>query len=104
MRKLLTGLLLSLFVLLVQHGALLHAVEHLGVQGSANGLDPDEPGSDVVCNACVASSFVSGAMPITESPFALRRDLAFHSVHACSVPSARLDAPPTHSRGPPIVL
>jgi hypothetical protein len=49
MRKLFTGLLLSMLLLLTQQGAVLHELGHLSAAQTQTDPDQDHPGAAVLC-------------------------------------------------------
>lgn len=104
MRKLFSGILLSVFVLLAQHGAVLHELSHLSATASQADEDAEHPGTVVACAACLALSQVGSGTPVDATPPPLRCDLAFEA-HACAtLPEETPTLVPPRSRGPPIRL
>ncbi|MBM3394616.1 MAG: hypothetical protein FJY37_08300 [Betaproteobacteria bacterium] len=90
--------LLALLFLLAQHAALAHGVAHLGVQG--DGDEPSLPHSSKVCEQCLYSAHLGGAL--AAKPLVFQNDAVGHfggqcaaSVHVATV------RPPFSSRAPP---
>jgi hypothetical protein len=101
MPKLFSRLLLSVFLLLAQHGALLHELHHAADARTQTGGDHEHHATSDACSACHAfSQVVAGA---AADGGAVR----WVSVVALTVPAWRgtliiaPDEPPVRSRGPP---
>jgi hypothetical protein len=99
-RRLLSSLLLSLCLVIVQEGALLHALAH-DREGVGQPADDDiaQPGDDV-CLTCLALADLAGAMaPTVATPLLLALDFNWSAVPR---PGSRTPEPPrASSRGPP---
>ncbi|MBL0726440.1 hypothetical protein [Piscinibacter sp. HJYY11] len=104
MRKLLSTLLLSVFVLLAQHGAVLHELSHLAAASSPADGDAEHRGAAVACASCLALSHVGLGVALDAEGPRLRSDLAFEA-HAWANPPDHTATPvPPRSRGPPVHL
>jgi hypothetical protein len=96
--------LLSLFLLLAQHGALLHELGHLA-SGSAAGasVHADEHAFDGrSCPTCQAFSQVASAVGAHASAFSVP-PAAIVRVPESGSTLATVDSPRPRSRGPPLV-
>jgi hypothetical protein len=108
MRKFCLSLLLPLFMLLAQQGAVWHEIGHLGraattAAGSAGADAPRQQPLDRLCASCLSFAHLAAAaghaLPALP-PVALR--------HALTATAAAVfiaaDAPSARSRGPPAAL
>lgn len=114
MRKHLLHLLLPLFMLLSQQGAVWHGIGHLvpatdAAHASADRdagqahADPDEASADRLCELCLA--FDDLAASARSEPPVLRLAEAGHVQTATHAAASRPDpAPQPRSRGPPLTL
>lgn len=123
MRKHLLHLLLPLFMLLSQQGAVWHGIGHLtdGQRSAAAGsaaahaadahgahddqthADPDPLSADQLCEICLA--FDDLAASARSEPPALALAVASHVQAPLAAPASRSQpAPQPRSRGPPLVL
>lgn len=106
MRKLLLSLLLPIFLLLSQQGAVVHAMSHLADdmsrvldgQGKAG-----HPAGDLQCEACLAFAHLAGVASAHVVPPALLCFSLQAPVNEAPVFIAA-DAPTARSRGPPRFL
>lgn len=120
MRKPLLHLLLPLFMLLSQQGAVWHGIGHLaGPRGapasqtvaSAQGahdhgqsaVDTDELTSEQLCELCLAFDDLA-ASARSEPPVLALADAAHVQASAAELSSRSQPAPLPRSRGPPLVL
>ncbi len=102
MRRISLAWLLSLLLVLVQHGALLHELGHLGhgERGSAPALRADPQHSDAVCPTCEAFAQVTNPASGTASTLAASAAVYLPT----PAPVVRVIAAETltpRSRGPP---
>lgn len=118
MRKHLLHLLLPLFMLLSQQGAVWHGIGHLtDAQGRGHATagatvahddgrphaDPDERSADQLCELCLA--FDDLAASARSEPPALALVEAVHVLAPRREPASRAEpAPQPRSRGPPVLL
>lgn len=117
MRKHLLHLLLPLFMLLSQQGAVWHGIGHLtGARGHAPATasvqaghddvahaDPDDLSADQLCEVCLAFDDLAASARAEAPVLALVE--AVHVQAAAAERVARsMPAPPPRSRGPPLAI
>ncbi len=124
MRKHLLHLLLPLFMLLSQQGAVWHGIGHLtGARGHASAgavlahaaasaqdghddvahADPDDRSADQLCEVCLAFDDLAASARAEAPVLALAE--AVHVQAAAAERVARsMPAPPPRSRGPPLAI
>jgi hypothetical protein len=113
MRKLYISLLLPFLMLLVQQGAVWHAIEHMGASDAvtvASSTGPQDKAqqdkelpADKLCEMCLAFAQLNGT---TKTDVPLLSLLSFSHAMAqwVETPAATADAPALRNRGPPISL
>jgi hypothetical protein len=101
MRKVYLALVLPLFMLLSQQGAVLHEIGHLSETPSP--LEQKRQPADKLCETCLAFAHLSAAAKPEVPQIALP---AFqHALPSADpVPYVAADAPSQRSRGPPTFL
>jgi hypothetical protein len=104
MRKLFTGLLLSMLLLLTQQGAVLHELGHLSAAQTQTDPDQDHPGAAVLCATCLALSHIGSGAHELAAPLPLLAHLTFAAPgHAALRGNTPAGLTP-RSRGPPTRL
>lgn len=103
MRKLYLTLLLPLFLLLSQQGALLHELSHYSDAESSSQRQKQHPNGDA-CDDCLSFAHILGAVkPDVQAP-RLLPDLAHHLAATVLAQATQAAAPVPRSRGPPALL
>jgi hypothetical protein len=123
MRKHLLHLLLPLFMLLSQQGAVWHGIGHLtGARGHASAgaafahapsaedghddvthADPDDLSTDRLCEVCLAFDDLA-ASARAEAPVLALAEAVHVQAAAVERATRSLPAPPPRSRGPPLAI
>lgn len=102
MRKLYLSLLLPLFLLISQQGALLHELSHYQHSGQTE-HQKQHPGGEH-CKACLSFAHIAGAAKTESLSVPLLVNLSFHYAAAIWSGFAEAPAPAPRSRGPPAFL
>lgn len=104
MRSLLRVLMLSIALLLVQQGAVMHELAHAVAQTSPDSDTDHREDVAALCAGCVAFSHVVSSTFHGDVRPALDDRLAFVLTGAASTPGAMPDVPSPRSRDPPVHL
>lgn len=103
MRKLYLSLLLPLFLLLSQQGALLHELSHYSEPGSSTQRQKQHPNGDP-CDDCLSFAQIAGAVKPDALAPRLLPGLGHHLAATAQVQATQATAPVPRSRGPPTFL
>jgi hypothetical protein len=114
MRKICLSLLLPLFMLLAQQGAVWHSISHFGGSGTAvttpiNGqqyskVAPEKDSSaDTLCEICIAFAQLGGAAKSEDLKLSLL-SFSFTSSQWVVRPTRAAELPAHRNRGPPYLL
>jgi hypothetical protein len=104
MRKLFTGLLLSMLLLLTQQGGMLHQLGHVPAGQAQTDREHEHPAGAALCAACLAFSHIGSGASGVAAPVPLASDLAFAApTHAAPLGDTLAVLLP-RSRGPPTRL